>query len=304
MEDFLASVLSLAFVAQVLRITVPYALAALGGVMSERSGVINIALEGILLTGAFTCTVAASRIDFVAGSDAESVAAGVLFGALGGVFVAAIYALAVIRFEADQIVAGVAINLLAYGLTRYLLKLIFGSSSNSPPMPGFGRNILENPVFWMFVVIGVAIWTLVGHTRFGLRLRAVGDHPEAADTMGVRVNRVRWLAVLAAGALAGLGGAWMALSINSFVAEMSGGRGYIALAAVIMGSWRPQWAVAACLLFGTAEAIQFQLEASQITAIPNELTKTFPYVLTMVALAGFIGRSRPPAGLGKPYRSG
>ncbi|HWN66090.1 MAG TPA: hypothetical protein VNM90_00555, partial [Haliangium sp.] len=138
----------------------------------------------------------------------------------------------------------------------------------------------------------------------GLRLRAVGDHPEAADTMGVRVNRVRWLAVLGAGALAGLGGAWMALSINSFVAEMSGGRGYIALAAVIMGSWRPQWAVAACLLFGTAEAIQLQLEASQIEAIPNELTKTLPYVLTMVALAGFIGRSRPPAGLGKPYRSG
>src|SRR5690606_14843540 len=123
-------VLSLAFVAQVLRITVPYALAALGGVMSERSGVINIALEGILLTGAFTCTVAASSVDFLAGTQVDSIAAGVICGALGGVMVAAIYALAVIRFEADQIVAGVAINLLAYGLTRYLLKLIFGSSSN------------------------------------------------------------------------------------------------------------------------------------------------------------------------------
>ena len=304
MDDFLASVLSLAFVAQVLRITVPYALAALGGVMSERSGVVNIALEGILLTGAFTCTVAASQIDPISGTQADSIAAGVNFGALGGSLVAAVYALAVIRFEADQIVAGVAINLLAYGLTRYLLKLIFGSSSNSPPIPGFGRNILENPVFWLIVVIAVLVWVLVAHTRAGLRLRAVGDHPEAADTMGVRVNRVRWLALLAAGALAGMGGAWMALSINSFVAEMSGGRGYIALAAVIMGSWRPQWAVAACLLFGAAEAIQLQLEASQIEAIPNELTKTLPYVLTMVALAGFIGRSRPPAGLGKPYRSG
>lgn len=302
--DFLASVISLAFVAQVLRITVPYALAALGGVMSERSGVVNIALEGILLTGAFTCTVAASQIDPISGTQADSIAAGVIFGALGGSLVAAVYALAVIRFEADQIVAGVAINLLAYGLTRYLLKLIFGSSSNSPPIPGFGRNILENPVFWLIVVIAVLVWVLVAHTRAGLRLRAVGDHPEAADTMGVRVNRVRWLALLAAGALAGMGGAWMALSINSFVAEMSGGRGYIALAAVIMGSWRPQWAVAACLLFGAAEAIQLQLEASQIEAIPNELTKTLPYVLTMVALAGFIGRSRPPAGLGKPYRSG
>jgi simple sugar transport system permease protein len=304
MDDFFASVLSLAFIAQVLRITVPYALAALGGVMSERSGVVNIALEGILLAGAFTCTVAASRIDLVAGTQADSIAAGVLFGALGGVLVAALYALTVIRWQADQIVAGVAINLLAYGLTRYLLKLIFGSTSNSPPIPGFGRNILENPVFWLIVVIAFVVYVLVTRTRAGLRLRAVGDHPEAADTMGVHVNRVRWLALLAAGALAGLGGAWMALSINSFVAEMSGGRGYIALAAVIMGSWRPQWAVAACLLFGFAEAIQLQLEASNIEAIPNELTKTLPYVLTMVALAGFIGRSRPPAALGKPYQSG
>lgn len=304
MDDFLAGVLSLAFIAQVLRITVPYALAALGGVMSERSGVVNIALEGILLVGAFTCTVAASRIDLVAGTQADSIAAGVLFGALGGVLVASLYALTVIRFQADQIVAGVAINLLAYGLTRYLLKLIFGSTSNSPPIPGFGKHILANPVFWLIVAIAFLVYVLVTRTRAGLRLRAVGDHPEAADTMGVHVNRVRWLALLAAGALAGLGGAWMALSINSFVAEMSGGRGYIALAAVIMGSWRPQWAVAACLLFGSAEAIQLQLEASSIAAIPNELTKTLPYVLTMVALAGFIGRSRPPAALGKPYQSG
>lgn len=304
MDDFFASVLSLAFIAQVLRITVPYALAALGGVMSERSGVVNIALEGILLAGAFTCTVAASHIDLVAGTQADSIAAGVLFGALGGVLVAALYALTVIRLQADQIVAGVAINLLAYGLTRYLLKLIFGSTSNSPPIPGFGRHILENPVFWLIVVIAFLVYVLVTRTKAGLRLRAVGDHPEAADTMGVHVNRVRWLALLTAGALAGLGGAWMALSINSFVAEMSGGRGYIALAAVIMGSWRPQWAVAACLLFGSAEAIQLQLEASNIEAIPNELTKTLPYVLTMVALAGFIGRSRPPAALGKPYQSG
>jgi ABC-type uncharacterized transport system permease subunit len=212
MDDFFASVLSLAFIAQVLRITVPYALAALGGVMSERSGVVNIALEGILLVGAFTCTIAASRIDLVAGTQADSIAAGVLFGALGGVLVAALYALVVIRLQADQIVAGVAINLLAYGLTRYLLKLIFGSTSNSPPIPGFGRNILENPVFWLIVVIAFLVYVLVTRTRAGLRLRAVGDHPEAADTMGVHVNRVRWLALLAAGALAGLGGAWMALS--------------------------------------------------------------------------------------------
>ncbi len=305
MGEFFESVLSLAFIAQVLRITVPYALAAMGGVMSERSGVINIALEGILLIGAFTCAVAAHGIDPIPGDvEADNVAIGVLAGAGGGVLIAALYALTVIRFQADQIVAGVAINLFAYGITRYLLKLIFGSTANSPPIPGFGKSILANPVFWLIVVLAVVIYALVNHTRTGLRLRAVGDHPEAADTMGVSVPRVRWMAVLTAGALAGLGGAWMALSINGFVAEMSGGRGYIALAAVIMGSWRPQWAVAACLLFGTAEAIQLQLEASNIEMIPNELTKTFPYVLTMVALAGFIGRSRPPASIGKPYESG
>lgn len=292
MDDFLFSVLSLAFVAQVLRITVPYALTALGGVMSERSGVINIALEGILLTGAFTCAVGAYEM--------QSVVAGVIAGALGGVLVAALYALVVIRFHADQIVAGVAINLLAYGITRYLLKLIYNSTSNSPNTPGFQGQILLNPMFWVSVLLAAGVYVLVTRTRPGLRLRAVGDHPEAAGTLGIPVEHVRWKAVLAAGALAGLGGAWLALANHGFVAEMSGGRGYIALAAVIMGSWRPQWACAACLLFGFAEAIQLNLEASNI-GVPGELTQTFPYVLTMVALAGFIGRSRPPASLGKPY---
>lgn len=295
MQELLLSVLSVAFVAQVLRITVPYALAALGGVMSERSGVVNIALEGILVTGAFTCAVGAYEFD--------SMTAGIVAGALGGLLIAALYALAVITFHADQIVAGVAINLLSYGMTRYLLKLIYNSTSNSPNTPGFQGDISTNPMFWLVVVIAIGVYVLVTRTRSGLRLRAVGDHPEAADTLGVRVSRVRWKAVLAAGVLAGLGGAWLALGNRGFVAEMSGGRGYIALAAVIMGSWRPQWACAACLLFGFAEAMQLNLEASNI-GVPGELTQTFPYVLTMVALAGFIGRSRPPAALGKPYESG
>lgn len=292
MTELITSLLSLAFLAQVLRITVPYALTALGGVMSERSGVVNIALEGILVTGAFTCAVGAYEL--------QSVTAGAIAGALGGMLIAALYALVVIRFHADQIVAGVAINLLAYGLTRYLLKLIYDSTSNSPNTPGFAGDILANPMFWLVVVIALGIHILVNRTRAGLRLRAVGDHPTAAGTLGVPVELVRWKAVLAAGALAGLGGSWLALANHGFVAEMSGGRGYIALAAVIMGSWRPLWACAACLLFGFAEAIQFNLEASNI-GVPGELTQTFPYVLTMVALAGFIGRSRAPAALGRPY---
>jgi general nucleoside transport system permease protein len=294
MPELLATIFSLAFFAQVLRITVPYALAAMGGVMSERSGVINIALEGILLLGAFTAAVFAHRFD--------SIAAGVFFGALGGVAVAAVYALAVITFRADQIVAGVAINLLAYGLTRYLLKLLYDSTANSPPTPGFTEHILANPVFWMVVGIAILLYLIVTRTKWGLRVRAVGDHPEAAYTLGVSVVRVRWAAVLASGGLAGLGGAWMALTNFGFVAEMSGGRGYIALAAVIMGGWRPQWAVAACLLFGFAEALQLNLQTSAVL-IPGELAQIFPYVLTMIALAGFIGRARPPHAIGKPFET-
>lgn len=292
MSDFLAAILSLAFLAQTLRITVPYALAALGGVMSERSGVTNIALEGILLVGAFTSAVAT----YATGS----IAVGVIAGALGGVMVGALYALVVVTFKADQIVAGVAINLLAYALTRYLLKFLYDSTANSPTTAGFTSHILANPVFWVVVLVAVAVYVVVTRTKWGLRVRAVGDHPEAADTLGVSVPAVRWWAVLSSGALAGLGGAWMALSNHGFVAEMSGGRGYIALAAVIMGSWRPHWAVAACLLFGFAEALQLNMQTSNI-GIPNEIAQIFPYLLTMVTLAGFIGRSRPPKAIGVPY---
>lgn len=294
MSEFFTALLSLAFFSQVLRITVPYALAALGGVMSERSGVVNIALEGILLLGAFTSAVAAYELD--------SMAAGLLFGALGGIMVAALYAVVVIAFHADQIVAGVAINILAYGFTRYLLKFLYDSTSNSPTTPGFRDAVLENPVFWLIVVLALAVYLIIGKTRWGLRIRAVGDHPEAAHTLGIHVNAVRWSGVLSAGALAGIGGAWMALSNHGFVAEMSGGRGYIALAAVIMGSWRPLWACAACLLFGFAEAVQVNLQASNI-GVPGELTQLFPYILTIITLCGFIGRSRPPAALGQPFRT-
>ena len=294
MGDFLASLLSLAFLSSVLRITVPYALAAMGGVMSERSGVINIALEGILLVGAFCGAVGAY--------ETGSVTAGVVAGCLGGIAVAALYALVVVTLKADQIVSGVAINLLAYGLTRYLLKPLYGSTSNSPTTPGFGTQILANPFFWLVIAVGFGVYFIVARTRWGLRIRAVGDHPEAAHTLGIHVDRVRWFAVLASGALAGLGGAWMALSQSGFVAEMSGGRGYIALAAVIMGSWRPQWACAVCLLFGFAEALQYNLQAANI-GFPTELAQIFPYVLTMVTLAGLIGRSRAPQAIGQPFHS-
>lgn len=294
MTELLTSLLSIAFLVQFLRITVPYALAALGGVMSERSGVINIALEGKLLVGAFTATLGA----YYTGS----IAIGLVAGVAGGVLVGALYALVVVRFRADQIVAGVAINMMAYGLTRYLLKIPFDSTANSAKHVSLSGRVFSDPVFWLVCALVVVIWLLYARTPFGLHVRAAGEHPEAVDTSGVSVVRVRWLAVLTAGALAGLGGAWLSLGNGQFVAEMSAGRGYIALAAVIMGRWHPLYAVAACLLFGFAGALQLLLQ-SQGVGVPTELVGTLPYVLTMIALAGFIGRSRPPAALGKPFES-
>jgi len=293
--DLLSNIFSFAFLVAVLGITVPYAMAALGGSVSERSGVINIALEGKLITGAFCASVGA----YYGGS----IYTGALAGIAGGVFVAGLYAIVVIRFRADQIVAGVAINMMAYGLTRFLLKLSFPSlksTQNSPAHSGFGHNVFLNPVFWLVVACVVAVYVLIARTPFGLRVRAVGDHPEAADTLGVSVNRIRWMSVLLAGGLAGLGGAWLSLDLGRFTAEMSNGRGYIALAAVIMGRWRPLAAVAACLMFGFAEGLMVEMKTSSL-GVPKELLEMFPYVLTMITLVGFLGAAKAPKALGKPY---
>lgn len=291
MIDLLLSLATLSFLASVFRIAVPYAMAALGGAISERSGVINIALEGKLLMGAFGATIGAYYTD--------SIVVGVVSGVAGGAVVGALYALVVVRFRADQIVAGVAINMLAYGLTRYLLTIPFDSSASSAITVGFGPSVVGNPVAWVAVAMVIGVYVVVYRTRFGLRLRAVGEHPEAAGSLGISVARVRWLAVVTAGGLAGLGGAWLSLGQHEFFAEMSGGRGYIALAAVIMGRWHPLYAAGACLLFGFAEGLQFELAARNV-GLPSELLATLPYVLTMVTLAGFMGRARAPGALGKP----
>lgn len=284
-------ILTFAFLAQVLRITVPYALAAVGGTLSERAGVIALALEGMLLGGAFTTTIVAHA--------SGSVALGALAGIVGGALVAAIYGLVVLRFAADQVVASVATNLLLLGLTPFLSGLAFGSSASSPPIPGLGPEVLLEPLFWVALGLIVAVAWMLQRTAFGLRLRAVGDHPDAAESVGIPVMRVRWIAVLASGGFAGLGGAWLALSAAGFTDEMSGGRGYIALAAVIMGKWRPAAAAFACLFFGFAEALQLNLQTAG-GGVPRELVQMLPYVLTIVALTGFIGRSRAPNALGRP----
>jgi len=294
-----AAFLSLAFLASVVRISVPYALAALGGTWSERSGVVNIGLEGMLLIGAFAATVGAER--------AGSGLAGVVAGAAAGAAVGALYALLVVRFRGKQIVCGVAINLLADGLTRFLLKATYDSSSNSPRVDAWswgGAGLLASlthPLVIATVLLVVASHVLLYRTPFGLRVRAVGEHPEAAASLGVKPARVRVVALIASGALAGLGGAWLAADQRQFVAGMSNGRGYIALAAMIFGKWRPSWVAAAALVFGAAEATQNALQTAGV-GVPEWLVQMLPYVITMVTLAGFIGRATPPRALGEPLR--
>jgi simple sugar transport system permease protein len=293
----IALIAAFGFAAAVLRISVPYALAALGGTWSERAGVVNIALEGMLLTGAFAANVGAERLGSGVG--------GALAGAAAGAALAGLYALLVVRFRGDQIVCGVAVNLLADGLTRFGLKAIYDSSSNSPKVlvwswggAGLGASLVHPLVITALAAIALSHVALY-RTPFGLRVRAVGEHPEAAASLGVGPARVRVAALLLSGALAGLGGAWLAADQRQFVAGMSNGRGYIALAAMIFGRWRPSRAALAALLFGAAEATQNALQTAGV-GVPEWLIQMLPYVLTMVTLAGFVGRATPPRALGRP----
>lgn len=288
----------LLFLAQTVRIAIPYLFAAAGGAIAERAGIISLTLEGFMLGGAFGAVLGS----YYTGSPWI----GVLSGVAAGLLLAAVHAVASIRFKADQVVVGVAINLFAVGITRFFLQLAFGSSSNSPRVAGFGgENVggsaaafLANPLVWLGLAAMPVLAFVIMKTRFGLRVRAVGEHPLAAASVGVPVNRVRCLAVLTSGALAALGGVYLALDQHQFTDSMTAGRGFIALAAVIFGRWDPVRAGIACMLFAAAETLQIQLQAAQI--IPSQFVAMIPYVLTIVAVAGVIGRSTPPAALGRP----
>ena len=288
--------IAFAFLAQTLRIAIPYLLASAGGVMSERAGLIALSLEGYMLGGAF-CAVAAT---YASGSPTV----GVIAAVAGGLALALLYAVSSIRFRADQVVVGIAINLLAIGLTRFFLRLFFDSSSNSPRVAGFDVRgsgtgfvaLAHNPLVWIgLLMIPLTAWLLY-RTPFGLRVRAVGEHPVAATSVGVPVARIRYLAATMSGALAGLAGAYLALDQHQFTDGMTAGRGFIALAATIFGRWDPARAGLACLLFAAAETLQIQLQGSQ--AIPSQFVEMIPYLLTIIALAGVVGRAVPPAALG------
>jgi len=286
-----------AFLIQTVRIAVPYLFAASGGVVAERAGIVSLTLEGFMLMGAFGATLGSHY----SGNPYVGVLSGVAVGLLFGL----VHAVASVRYRADQIVVGIAINLLAVGVTRFFLRLAFDSSSNSPRVPGFGTaggsaglfGAFANPLVWLGLLVMPIVALIVYRTAFGLRVRAAGEKPEAAASLGVRVGRVRYVAVAASGVLAALGGVYLALDQHQFTDQMTAGRGFIALAAIIFGRWDPARAGVACLLFAAAETLQIQLQSAG--AIPSQFVAMIPYVLTIVALAGVVGRAVPPAALGK-----
>lgn len=279
------------FFLQVLRISVPYVLTSVGAVFSERGGIINLALEGLILAGAFGAAVG----QYFSGSAVTGVFAGVLCGLL----VAFLHAFMTVTLKVDQIVTGIAINILVMGATRFGLSILFGSSLNSERIDGFaGSSVLFDPIFLFAVIVVVIGHLLLFKTPYGLRLRSVGESAEAVDAAGVNVNMMRYSGVLVSGVLAALAGVFLAFQQHSFTDNMSAGRGYIALAAMIIGKWTPIGAALASFLFAGAESLEMWLQTG---LIPSQLIQALPYVLTLLVLAGFVGKSRAPREVGVPY---
>jgi simple sugar transport system permease protein len=292
----MAEILNIALIWSTIRLSTPLILAALGGLFSERSGVINIALEGMMLAGAFT----AAAVTYATGSPFVGLAAGMLAGML----IAAVHAVACIQYKADQVVTGTAINILMLGLPAFLSGAFFLSSGSTPQIPK-EQLIPLLPIVIAFALVPIS-WYVLYKTPFGLRLRSVGENPEAADAAGVPVARMRYAGVLLSGLLAGIGGAYLSIGQSSlFTRNMTSGRGFIALAALIFGKWRPVQTLLACLLFGLTEAVSIQMQGvvklPSGDDIPVQFIQMVPYILTIVVLAGFIGSSRPPRALGIPY---
>jgi simple sugar transport system permease protein len=299
-----------ALLASTLRYATPLTFAAIGGMFSERSGVVNIGLEGMMLMGAFFGIWGADKTG--------SWVLGVVIAVVAGMLLALVHAVFAIHLRADQIVIGTAINFLALGITGYLFTDIYGARgipTNVPGIPDITIGWLKNayfigPIFgnlnlmiWLSFVLLVVAYLVMFRTPVGLRLRSVGEHPRAADTVGISVYRTRYLAVVTSGGLAALGGAYLTLGfIHNFDQNITGGRGFIALAALIFGKWRPFGAFAAALLFGFSSALGDRLPSyfAAGSSIP-QLFNILPYALTLIAVAGVIGRSIPPAAIGRPY---
>jgi general nucleoside transport system permease protein len=310
--DSLDAVFGVSLLAATLRAATPLTFAAIGGIFSERSGVVNIGLEGMMLSGAFFgIAVTGWTGQWEIG----------IFGAMAaGGLLALIHAFFSIHLRADQIVSGTAVNFLALGVTGYLFRSIYGREGTpnnvdripdlSVPglrdIPYLGDVIGDmSLMIWMAILLVIVSWVVLFKTPLGLRLRSVGEHPRAADTVGISVFGVRYGAVVFSGMLAALGGAYLSFGFGgSFNENMTIGKGFIGLAAMIAGNWRPLPAFTVCLLFGFSDGLGRRLQGSDllpnVVSSPN-LLSTLPYVITLVALVGIIGRSRPPAAVGRPY---
>jgi ABC-type uncharacterized transport system permease subunit len=308
----------------------PIALGAFSGIMSERAGVVNIAIEGMMLTGAMVAQLVAmylyAPLQGILGGAALIVCLllGAIAGILSGVALGALHGVTSIRFKADQIISGTVINLLAWGVTGWVYQRWMTSSGGAPTAPGtFPRmpipllsqipivgDLLFNhqPLVYIMLLLTGVIYYVLFYTPWGLHVRAVGEHPRAADTVGIHVNRVRYISVLVGGAIAGLAGVWLTLEqVGAFSLRMSAGRGFIALAAMIFGRWTPFGALGASLLFGLGTAIQIRAASftstggSWLAVIPSQVYQSIPYLLTIIVLAGFGGKAIPPAASGQPY---
>ena len=278
--------------AATLRLSTPLIFAAMGGLISERSGVINIALEGKMVVGAF----AAAVVTLSTGSPWI----GLIGGGLAGVLLAVLYGGAVLPLKANQIVAGTGINMLAFGIPPFVAKILYDVTGSTPAISLAERFSVAPMV--LAVLLPLVIWSFLSHTRGGLWLQFAGEHPSALAAAGVNVRRIRWASVLTAGFLAGVGGATLSIFLSSaYSRNMTSGRGFIALAALILGKWRPMPVLFACLFFGLADAVQMRLQGIQMDGfgkVPVQFIQILPYMITIVVLAGFVGRSRAPRALG------
>jgi simple sugar transport system permease protein len=303
MSEILTPTFLLILLFSTIRSATPLIFAALGGMFSERAGIINIALEGLMLAGAFTAAVVTY--------EAQNPYIGFIAGMAVGAIVALIFAFAVIKFEADQVVTGFAISMLMLGLPAVISARLYDSAGSTQQiakeflLPDY-YNRLSIASILAFAIVPVC-WYVLYKTPFGLRIRAVGENPEAADAAGVSVIRLRYIAVVLSGILAAAGGAYLSIGQSSlFTRGMTAGRGYIALAALILAKWRPVPVLFACLFFGFTEALSIQMQGvikmPSGEDIPVQFIQMIPYVLTIIVLAGFIGLSRAPKALGIPYR--
>lgn len=295
------------FLAASVRLGVPLALAALGETVSERAGVINIGIEGSLIAGALGGALGALAW--------SSAFAGVLAGALAGALVAVVFAAFVVGLNTDQIITGTAITMGGLGLTGAVYQARFGLTGTTltlPPLssvpipllhriPVLGPALFDHaPTVYFTVVMGILLWYGLFRTEWGLELRAVGESPAAAQAAGVRVRWTRFWATVFGGLMAGIAGAHLALDAGTFIEGMSGGRGFIALAVVVLGRWNPLLVVVAATFFGGASALQFSMQALGWD-VPHQFFLALPYLLTLAALAGWVGRTRAPSALAHPW---